>query len=308
MWFMREDDVDPFKDSLQVLIDAGWRQDAERTIEELVFAADVNPHIGTLWVERRAAVRYAVRRFHGFERVLATGAAGQYAAQALLRHHKVKKNVRALRRLLRRYREEFTRNDETYGLVGFALVGNNLVCDAAAWFVDWRAHSGLEPWMLLNLAGALRDLGRDAEAAEAGQRALTRPRDHTFNEHNIWLAVDAGFAGDRANAERLLANVDEKEISDYRRFLFRIAQALAAISGEQVPLSAVAYARAVDRLRGLFRLVPTFLKEPALYRYLGRALWRIVRARGGNTLAALGLWLYFVLVVIWLSPPAASAP
>jgi tetratricopeptide (TPR) repeat protein len=308
MWFMLEDDVDPFKDSLQVLIDAGWRQDAERVIEELMFAADVNPHIGTLWVERRASVRYTLRRFHGFERVLATGAAGQYAAQALLRHHKVKKNVRALRRLLRRYREEFTRNDETYGLVGFALVGNNLVRDAAAWFVDWRAHSGLEPWMLLNLAGALRDLGRDAEAAEAGQRALTRTRDHTFNEHNIWLAVDAGFAGDRANAERLLANVDEKEISDYRRFLFRIAQALAAISGEPVPLSAVAYARAVDRLRGLFRLVPTFLKEPALHRYLGRALWRIIRARGGNTLAALGLWFYFVLVVLWLSPPAASAP
>lgn len=302
MCFIREDDIDPFKDAMQTLIDAGWRRDAERVIEVVVFEKNVNPHVGTLWVERRAAAGFTLNRFGGFDRVLATGAPGHYAARALLRHHKVKKNVRALRRLLRRYDQEFRRDDATYGLVGFALVGNKLLRETVAWFADWRTHSNLEPWMLLNLAGALRDLGQDAEAAEVGKHALTLTRDHTFSEHNIWLAIDAGFAGERAESERLLANVDEKAISDYRRFLLRIAQALLAIGGEPAPLSSAAYARAVTRLRGLYRLVPTVLEEPALRRFLGKALWRVARVRGDNLFTALGLWIYFALVTIWLNP------
>lgn len=306
MCFMHENDIDPFRDSLHALVDAGWRRDAGRVVEELVLAADVNPHIGTLWVERRAALRHTWRRFHGFERVLVTGTTGHHAAQALLRHYKAGKKVRALRRLLRRHREEFTRNDETYGLVGFALMGNNLARDTAAWFAEWRAHPNLDPWMLHNLAGALRDLGRDREAAEVSQQALARPRDHTFNEHNLWLTIDAAFAGDRAEAERRLANVDQKELSNYRRFILCLARALIAIGGEPVPLDPAVYARAVEALRGLFGLVPTFLEEPVLRRYLAKALWRIARARDGNAVFAIGRWLYFVLVVIWRSPPAAS--
>lgn len=306
MWFLREDDIEPFNDSVQVLVDAGWRRDAGRVIEELVFAADVNPHIGTHWVQHRAARHYPWRRFQGFGRVLATGAPGQHAAEALLRHYKDGKKLRAMRRLLRRHSKEFARIDAIYGFVGYALMGNKLARDTAAWFADWRAHPNLESWMLHNLASALRDLGRDREAAEVSQQALTRPRDHAFNEHNLWLAIDAAFAGDRAGAERFLANVDEKEISDYRRFILRLAQALVIIGDQPVPLDRAVYARTVETLRGLAGLVPSFLEEPVLRRYAPRTLWRIARARGGNPVLVLGRWLYLALVAIWRRPPAAN--
>lgn len=298
MWAVREDDIDPFKGALQTLIDAGWRDDAERAIERVVLEPEVCPHAGTFWIERRAAVRFPIGRFRGFDRVLANGKAGQRAAQELLRHHKKKKNVRALRRLLRRHGEEFARDDTTHGLAGYALVGTDLPGDAVAWFGEWRARTGAEPWALLNLVCALRDLGREAEAAEVSRNALARPRDHSFGEHSIWLAVDAALAGERTETTRLLAGVVEKDLSDYYLFLARIARALAAVAGEPAPLPDAVYARAVETLRGARKLVPTFLEEPALRRRIARGLWRIARARGGHAAAAFGSWLYLALIVL----------
>jgi tetratricopeptide (TPR) repeat protein len=298
MCAVRDYDIEPLKGALQTLIDAGWRRGAERLIEGLVLEADINPHVGTLWAERRAAARFRLRRFRGFDRVLANGAAGQLAAQALLRHYKASKRVRALRRFLRRYGAELSRDDTTHGIAGYALMGTDLPRDTVAWFGDWRARANSEPWALLNLVGALRDLGRDAEAAEVGRHALSLPRDHTRGQHSTWLAVDAAFAGDHDKTTRLLADVVEEDISDYYRSLVRIAQALEAIAGEPVPLSDAAHARAVKTLRGLKKLAPTFLEEPALRRNIGWALWRVARARGAHAVAALGAWLYLFLIVI----------
>jgi cellulose synthase operon protein C len=298
MWAVREDDIEPFKGALQTLIDAGCRGNAERVIEGVVIEPEVNPHVGTLWVEHRVAARFPIGRFRGFDRVLANGAAGQRAAQELLRHYKKNKDVRALRRLLRRHGEAFARDDTTHGLAAYALVGAGLPRDAVAWFGDWRLRTGAAPWSLLNLVCALRDLGRDADAADVGRHALTRPRDHSFGEHSAWLAVDAGLAGDHAEAARLLGEVNEEELSDYYRFLGRIARALATLGGETAPLSGAAYARVVEPLRGIQKLVPTFLEEPALRRYVGKALWRVACARGGHAAVALGAWLYLAIFVL----------
>jgi hypothetical protein len=222
---------------------------------------------------------------------------GHRAAQALLRHYSARKSAGAIRRLLRAHGQELARDETTFGIAAYALVEVKLNKDVVAWFGDWTQRPDLKPWPLLNLACALRDLGRDTEAANVSRHALTCPPDHTTNEHTVWLAVDAALAEDTAEAERLLAKVEESALGAYYVFLVRITQALCAVSRENESDSASGYRRAIALLGGLQKLVPRFLEEPALRRRVEKTLWRIARAHTGHAVLALGRWLYLLMVV-----------
>jgi cellulose synthase operon protein C len=292
MWAMNEESLDPFQRATQTLVGAGWTHDVLNVLGGVLTEPDVNPHAGTVWIERCIATPFSFNRFPGLAEVLANGEAGQRAARALLEYYGENEKVRPLLRLVGQHAKLFAHDDMTHGTVGYALLQLERRGEVLAWYRDWRTRAGAPQWSLLNYVGALRSVERDAEAAEVGHHALTRPADHTVGPHSIWLALDAAFAGHYAEARRLLADLDAWDINDYFRFHARLAQALISIGPEHAPLSDAAYADAAEILTNVCKLTPRILEQPILQKRLMRTLWRIACKRNTGLVGAMGSWLY----------------
>jgi tetratricopeptide (TPR) repeat protein len=95
----------------------------------------------------------------------------------------------------------------TWSAMGRALLGVRLDRIAAAWLGDWRRRKDLAPYMLVNVAVAMRGRGRDDEARAAHALALTLPPDHSTDGHLALRALDAALAGDTSGARDFLARM-----------------------------------------------------------------------------------------------------
>jgi hypothetical protein len=99
---------------------------------------------------------------------------------------------------------------------------------------DWQARDDRRPWMLLNLAVALRAVGDWSAAGAVHADAERLPPDHARDEHLCWLALDDVLAGRvdsaRARAEAVVA---ERLAPDYR-FLHGLV--IACVEGTDDPI------------------------------------------------------------------------
>ncbi len=289
------DDIDLLRESVSIMDEAGRINMADDILEQSIKKENANPHMGTLWVERRARPRFAMMRFYGFSRVLGYGKAGQYAAQALLRHYAEKKTKWRLRLMLRRHMPQLNADDTTHGLVSYALNSIGAPAEVVRRFGEWRQRVGVEPWALLNFASALRDLGRDEEAHAVGEYALTLKPDHASDKHRIWLALDAALAGKHAEAESMLSPVNESEVNNYYQFLIFITRAILAMHGDAHPHSNEALNRARFEIKRAFKAVSSYVNEPALRRAYWRAIWKIARARSRHPAQIPLFWMMLAL-------------
>ena len=62
---------------------------------------------------------------------------------------------------------------------------------AVEWLWDWRTRIDVQPWMLVNVADALRGAGRHKEAVECSHHALRLPEQYAQDHHHLLLACDA---------------------------------------------------------------------------------------------------------------------
>jgi tetratricopeptide (TPR) repeat protein len=237
MW-STDDDIEVYRDAMQALDKAGWRREADNTLEHLVLDPETNPVVGTLWVERRDHALLTLNRFHGFGKVLKNGEAGQLAAQALLQRFADREATFSIRRMLWQHGDELTGDDTTHGMMAYALIMTNAPRAVVKWFGDWQQRVGAPPWALLNLACALRDLGRHQEAHAVSCHALTLTEDHAFPEHRVWLAYDAACERGYAHADELLAMVNEKLVSGYYKFVIAAIRFLI-LAGDRTKVSGV---------------------------------------------------------------------
>lgn len=219
-----EDDIEIYREALELLDSAGWRHETTAALERLVLEPTVNPVVGTLWVERRDLMLLTLQRFRGFDRVLHNGAAGQLAAQAMLQRFADSDASSAVQRLLRHHGSTLARDETTHGLMAYALIMTNASRDVVQWFGDWRQRSGSPAWAFLNLACAFRDMGQYEDAHNVSRHALSLKEDHTFPEHRTWLAYDAARDGDYGQAQALLALIEGKSVSRYYQFVIAAAR------------------------------------------------------------------------------------
>ncbi|HYD42599.1 MAG TPA: tetratricopeptide repeat protein [Anaeromyxobacter sp.] len=168
-------------------------------------------------------------------------------------------------------------DDWLWGCFGYALVSVARYAEAVAWLGDWRARARVAPWMLVNLAQALRDLGRSAEAGSVSRAALELPADHGTPLHRILLASDAALAGDSGLDPAWLPK------DGVYRHLGALVQALDAARAAP---PAGAWKAALPHLRAAQMTRAAAAKEPYFRAYRRRAVWAIARRRGGP-LAAL---------------------
>lgn len=281
LWKFADDDAEVFRLAMTALDNAGLGNEADNLLEQIVRDPDSNPNAGTLWVERRAKLNFAVIRFYGFSKLLEHGATGQYAAQALLQHFVDQKEIWSLRHMLWRHGSKLRTDDTTHGTASYALTTIGRPRETVKWFGDWRQRAS-PAWSLLNLASALRDLNQWPEAHEVSLHASTIKNDHSLSKHLTWLALDAARAGDETEANKFLDMVNEPKIGSYYQFIVYITRAILAARDSTQPTKAAAYQRARLEIGRAQKAVPVLTSQPALRRSLWWAMWHVARARSNH--------------------------
>ena len=277
--------------------DAGLSAALDARLDALLAAPETGRAAGALWVarsSRRGRLTRAGRRRLG--RLLADArptAAALGAAEA---------HVEQLALPAARSRSagswpgtarELAGDVSAWGTAGYALSSAKRHRRAAEWLAGWRERDGVRPWMLVNLAISLRDLGREAAAREASAGALRLTRDHSSPMHEVLLACDAALDGDPGPAARL--GREHEGLTGYYRFLLEMARAIAATGGAD---RRAAFVVARRHLRAAAAAKPDLSTEPHLRRVRRRAIARVARARAGGG----------ALAPFWYLVARASAP
>jgi tetratricopeptide (TPR) repeat protein len=205
--------------------DAGWGRQAEAIYDTALSRPVVHPQIGSLWVQHCTARRHwrCTRRF---DELLAHGEVGRRALAAYLSALGRARASWKIGAYLRRYRRVLREHTLCWGTAGFALTSVVRHRAAAELMSDWHDRDRAQPWMLINLALALRALRRVAEANRVGRHALTLRPDFTSPYHAIWLALDDLIDGDGRETRVRLEHLDPARFDETHRFLFRLAQLL----------------------------------------------------------------------------------
>lgn len=272
----------------------GWKSEVDALLRSLLDAAEARRAAGRV-LAHRLDWDHARRRAFRDALVLALHAssppreAALGAASAFLERLAGTQKLEEVRAFLRRCGEVARSDVLLWGTAGYALSRLQRTREAVAWFSGWREREGIRPWMLTNLALSLRDLGRDAEAAEASEAAATLERDHAAPMHAAWLAFDAARAGEFAPLEAL--GPPDGDALPILRALVHLAGALRA---DAAPVRREGWRAAVSHLRAAGE-VSRGVKRACLSRYRREVVWSIARRRG--VLAPFYFWAGMVLVL-----------
>ncbi|MHB1562003.1 MAG: tetratricopeptide repeat protein, partial [Isosphaeraceae bacterium] len=204
---------------------AGWSREAIEVYERALDHPDLVPRVAALWVERRmaGARRGCARRLGA---LLEQGERGFVALEAYLNRLAREKSKLRLLGVMRRHGAAIRANTRCWGTLGFTLTSVAWNGRAARWLADWRDRHDAHPWMLINLALALRGLGRVDAANQVSRRALELPPDYTVPYHRIWLALDNLIDGDGRQAAALLEHHDPERYDATNQYLLTLARLL----------------------------------------------------------------------------------
>lgn len=270
-----------------------WLRECERVIDETALSPSANAEIGTLWVERRARRRWYFWPHRGLDRVLANPACGQAAAQAYLRELANRKIGLLARWFIARHATLLAADDETHGLVGYALIECNEPRAALAWFRRFPPRDSAPAWALLNVASAYRELRHDKEAVDWNRMALERPADHSASKHHASIALEAARAGQTELARRHMQKVAEEDLGGYHQFFCCLVRAMLAAA--EAPRERVLEI-GIEELRRAKSLMPLFTQDAVLGRLTRETVRKLAQASAGSAALAWLRWLK-----LWLS-------
>jgi tetratricopeptide (TPR) repeat protein len=171
--------------------------------------------------------------------------------------------------------------------------------EAVRWTDDWRVREEVRPWALLSRSLALRYLGKSTDAHEASRAALNLEADQSIGPHALWLKIDAGLAGDRAQADHyssFLQGTEAESLPEFYRFLLWVSAAMDAIPDRSSPAAdrGGQFALARERLGHARQARPQYRKHRLLNSVYRRAVFRIARTSGAPWAY---LWLVFQYVI-----------
>lgn len=287
--FSQFDQYWPIEAATKAMREAGWIDAAEQVFSEALESPNVNPEVGALWVN----CCVALERWQPFQmRLLALHQRGEVGRRAIATY--VDALARAgqtqrLHRYINSARQSLRDDSYTWGSVGWALLTTGDFHEVAEWLSDWQGRSDLKPWMLSNLAEALRGLKRDKESNRVSKHALTLAADHTTYIHRLWLAFDEALARRSPLAANPLKQVDFSSIEPYYQFLYLLAQAMLeaqAKSGKRQHR----FNEARSQLRKGLTTYPTFGKNLLMRRAYHQCVWRIAKDSRSLVAVMWALW------------------
>ena len=256
------------KAAVKAMTDARWGQLARKILEELLPGEQTNLEVGREWARLCTAQKRwgdcgrKLAELAGRSRVGAEAAVVYIEALA-----KAGQRLR-LRWFLWRNQDWLRKNTRCWGSVGYVLNHLHWFKYLLRWLADWRQRNDLEPWILKNLVEGLRRVGRDAEAAEAGRRALALPPDQSHAGHRLWLAADACCQGRIDAARELLQQVEGTNFRPEDKFLRLSALAvvtMASARAEERPLVFRAERKRLDQAQAQY---PGGVRDPGAAAFL----------------------------------------
>ncbi len=214
--------------AVKAMVEARWGLEVETVLSEALDQRGVNPEVGPIWV-RRFAARGAWKARKRLYRLSPRSEIGRRARIAYIEELAAGGHTYYLGRQLSRERKVLQEIPSLWGTVGYAYVHLRQWKNAVKWMRDAGRRQDVEPWMLLNLSAALRELARNDEALAVNRRALTLTSDHTSAQHLLWVAFETAIAGRISTLDQELAELREHELGDYERTLLALVKALRAM-------------------------------------------------------------------------------
>jgi tetratricopeptide (TPR) repeat protein len=219
----------PLHEAVTACLRPGWESLVERLLAEVLDQSGVNPEAGALWVNRFTSVGKwgNRRRLYKLDPRSDLGRRARYAYVGALGE---RRKLAYLKKLINRERNTLHENTPIWGQIGYAFAANERWSDAIFWLSDWRERRGLEPWMLSNLALALRHEARDVDARMVNEHALTLHGDHTTSEHHTWMALATAMDGKMDEARVHLDRSQKPNDSKISSATHALANALITVS------------------------------------------------------------------------------
>ncbi len=184
-----------------------------------------------------------------------------------------------LNRLIRKWRQPLRGRTQLWGKIGYGLFSFNKTRRCVHWQSDWKQRPDASPWMLLNLAGALRRRGRDEEAGNVHRFALQCKPDHTNLKHTVWLAFDEVIAGRSLKHLKELEAADTQRLDKHYPYLCRMIKALKPLLTDSAAQGDVLTRTARGEITAAFKTVQRWPGQPELRHALRRAARRVVSVR-----------------------------
>jgi tetratricopeptide (TPR) repeat protein len=217
--------------AVEVMDEAGWAKAVDRVFDEAIDLDTSVPLVGRIWVDRHVA-----KNDHDiaqkFDALLERGEIGSEALIAYLDGLGHAKDAPRLESFVSKYEGPLRENTLAWGKVGWAFARVNRFDRVAGWMNDWKQREDPGSWMLINLAIALRSLGRDAEAADVSRHAQEHSQsDPTMMFHSVWLAFDDAVAGRTAQAARSSGQheIEQEELDAYFRMVHAMTKAMVKV-------------------------------------------------------------------------------
>lgn len=298
--------IDWFKELLRIRTAERWTLEAaagelmnqglfKRTIDALDEAIDLpdgNPAAADVWVRALATrdrISDVTRRVKRLTDVRTDGQAALLRAAVEL-FGNARLNWR-LGRTVKRFREALRRDDESWAVAGAALFHTGRVAAALDWMSDWQSRRNLRGWMMLVMAMSHRQRGNDAQAHRLSLLAARLDRDHTFDQHLLWLAAEEAVSGDAMQSEQYLQVVNAETLDEHYASLRGIVEQTVRVRRQPPgPDRAAAFTDARKRVFRLSGMASAPANIP-FKRMIQRLVKRMVRDRGG-----LGARLWYHLI------------
>jgi len=199
---------EPYHDAIDELLDRGWRDLVDRELAAQVALPNASPQLAAIWIEWCGSHNRFDRCLEALDAFRSRPEAWYPAAESYLGELADAGQAAAVQAFIDRHRDDLRAALRTWAAAGAALAQVGRAPQAVAWLADWRERTGVWPYMLVSLVGALWETGREEEAAEVGIAALQSPYDDPAKVvHQLWVALHAALGGDVRTAARLLAPV-----------------------------------------------------------------------------------------------------
>jgi tetratricopeptide (TPR) repeat protein len=267
--------------ALEELDNAGFAKEARKALDEAVFADEANPILGEVWV-RACVANDDWRCEERIDELIERGVIGVHAAVAYANALGKAKDQKSLRKFVKRYENEVRENTWSWGQVGSAFGEAKDFQRAAQWMEDYEDRDDAEPWMLINLALHMRELGMTKRANKVNRRALElMAKDPTVPYHALWLVIDDALAGETDAAIEGLESIDASDLDAYHLYLRELVEAVLDVQTAQGGERKQAFTDAKRRLADAVSVRPIIDQGDGLKPTYQRVVRRLAADVGG---------------------------
>jgi len=245
------DEVTGLEAAAQALRQSGYKQELSQVLREAIWWPESHPHVGALWMRRLLSSNNWDRRYPKTMDQLCRqhGEIGHRAVIEFLGTVAAKHRVPLVREAVRKHGRWLRNDPQGWGTTARALVAVRLYHWAAKWMSDWRQRGPLDLPMLHCLALALRGAGREQQAQEIVDLALTKPDvNQQFSIFHLWQAQEQALAGNTSTAVAHFKEVHPEGWEDDPLVLYYLVRGVIRVQRGEGKVRTASFWAAYDRV------------------------------------------------------------